>query len=380
MHEANKKVNKAIYINRDNLENEMQLDHFEEAINIVKEGNVTLPKNKKQLDSIPDELRKELNLPKDMKGFEIDFNEVRLMDSSLKRRKFIWSGQDVLEHSLNKEMSGNVIKYINKVRVWPKFSFGFVKKARCLLKMFVKSSFFENAMTMCVLGNTIVMAMDKYGNDSKVEDQLNFYNEIFTWIFIAEMILKLLAIGPGKYVSQPMNLLDGACVLISVVEIVIGFASGSDGGGQSLSAFRTVRVFRTFRVLRVARLLRFMRSMAVIVGVITRSLQSFFYIMVLMLLFVFIFALLGMQIFGGYYDFGEDFKARTNFDSFWIAYVSVFQVLTMENWHINMYESMRTSNPKVVTGIYYIAWIFIGNFVLLNLLLSIIFDAFVTED
>jgi len=52
----------------------------------------------------------------------------------------------------------------------------------------------------------------------------------------------------------------------------------------------------------------------------------------------------------------------------------------MENWHYNMYESMRTSNPKVVTGIYYIAWIFIGNFVLLNLLLSIIFDAFVTED
>ena len=52
----------------------------------------------------------------------------------------------------------------------------------------------------------------------------------------------------------------------------------------------------------------------------------------------------------------------------------------MENWHYNMYESMRTSNPKVVTGIYYISWIFIGNFVLLNLLLSIIFDAFVTED
>lgn len=52
----------------------------------------------------------------------------------------------------------------------------------------------------------------------------------------------------------------------------------------------------------------------------------------------------------------------------------------MENWHFNMYESMRTSNPKVVTGVYYIAWIFIGNFVILNLLLSIIFDAFVTED
>lgn len=47
---------------------------------------------------------------------------------------------------------------------------------------------------------------------------------------------------------------------------------------------------------------------------------------------------------------------------------------------MNMYDSMRTGNPKMVTGVYYIAWIFIGNFVLLNLLLSIIFDAFAQEE
>ena len=52
----------------------------------------------------------------------------------------------------------------------------------------------------------------------------------------------------------------------------------------------------------------------------------------------------------------------------------------MENWHFNMFVSMRTSTPKFVTGLYYLAWIFIGNMVLLNLLLSIIFDAFVTAD
>ena len=138
------------------------------------------------------------------------------------------------------------------------------------------------------------------------------------------MCLKLLAIGPKKYVREPMNLLDGACVLISVVEIVIAAITDGAEGGGSLSAFRTVRVFRTFRVLRVARLLKFMRSMAVIVDVISRSIESFFYIMVLMLLFVFIFALLGMQIFGGSYEFGDEEKARANFDSFWISYVSVF--------------------------------------------------------
>ena len=135
-----------------------------------------------------------------MKGFEIDFNEVRLKDSSLKRRKFIWSGQDVLEFSFNKAMSKLVVASLNKTRIWPKFTFGLIKKIRCLLKMFVKTSLFENFMTFCVLTNTIVMALDKYGNDLETEATLDFYNNIFTWIFIAEMCLKLLAIGAKKYV------------------------------------------------------------------------------------------------------------------------------------------------------------------------------------
>ena len=99
-----------------------------------------------------------------------------------------------------------------------------------------------------------------------------------------------------------------------------------------------------------------------------------------MLLFVFIFALLGMQIFGGQYDFGDDQKSRTNYDTFWIAYVSVFQIMTIENWHYNMYDSMRTNAPIYVTGLFYVVWIFIGNFILLNLLLTIIFDAFLRAD
>ena len=52
----------------------------------------------------------------------------------------------------------------------------------------------------------------------------------------------------------------------------------------------------------------------------------------------------------------------------------------MENWHFNMYESMRTKNYKFITGAYYIAWIFIGNFVILNLLLSVIMDGFAAQD
>ena len=85
-----------------------------------------------------------------------------------------------------------------------------------------------------------------------------------------------------------MNLFDGSIVTISLVEII--FLSG---GAKAVSAFRSVRIFRTFRVLRVTKLLRALAFMKVIIGVLSRSLQSFIYIALLLFLFIFIYSLLG---------------------------------------------------------------------------------------
>lgn len=134
------------------------------------------------------------------------------------------------------------------------------------------------------------------------------------------MVSKLLAIGPKKYMDDKMNWLDGAVVMISIIELLMTAVGGSGG---NLSAFRTVRVFRTFRVLRVARLLRALKSMKVIIGVIAKSAGSFVYITLLMFVFVFIYTLLGMQIFGGQFDF-EDGKPRGNYDTFIVGFLTVF--------------------------------------------------------
>jgi len=75
---------------------------------------------------------------------------------------------------------------------------------------------------------------------------------------------------------------------------------------------------------------------------------------------------------------------RSNYETFTVAFVTVFQVLTMENWQLVLYGSMNAAKGsiifKAVTGIYYISWIFIGNFILLNLFLAILIDAFGDED
>lgn len=97
----------------------------------------------------------------------------------------------------------------------------FIKKARAVLKMHVTSPFFEHLMTFCVLLNTVVMSLDHYQIELETENLLNSFSDLFTYIFIYEMSVKLLAIGPKKYVASKWNLLDGGVVLLSIVEIIV---------------------------------------------------------------------------------------------------------------------------------------------------------------
>ena len=125
-----------------------------------------------------------------------------------------------------------------------------------------------------------------------MEKDLELMNQIFTWIFIVELAMKLLARGAKKYVSEKFNLLDGGVVLLSIVEMIMN-SLGGGGGAGNLQAFRTVRVFRTFRVLRVTRILRSLKSMAMIIEVIQKAFMDFVWITLLMFVFIFIYTLLG---------------------------------------------------------------------------------------
>ena len=84
---------------------------------------------------IPQEIKDAFSLPKNIKkDYEIDFEQVRIADASLKRRTPIWSGQEVLDTGLNIDKSKWVLKKMNKLRVWPKGFYNTVKKFRCVLK------------------------------------------------------------------------------------------------------------------------------------------------------------------------------------------------------------------------------------------------------
>ena len=104
------------------------------------------------------------------------------------------------------------------------------------------------------------MALDAYGNTIELENYLQLLNSYFTYIFISEMTSKIFALSISKYVGDPMNLLDGSVVIMSIFEIIYTHVVSNDGT-SNIKTLKTLRLIRTFRVFRVARLLRALKSM-----------------------------------------------------------------------------------------------------------------------
>jgi hypothetical protein len=97
-----------------------------------------------------------------------------------------------------------------------------------------------------------------------------------------------------------MNIFDGLVVFFSFVEIIVNSASAGGSGGNSLS------VLRSFRLLRVFKLARSWKQLNDIITTVFDSLSSISYLSLILLLFMFITALLGMQLFGYAFAFCDE--------------------------------------------------------------------------
>jgi len=117
-------------------------------------------------------------------------------------------------------------------------------------------------------------------------------NTVLTWIFIIEMFIKLIGLGFKEYVSDDFNIFDGTIVVISIVEIIIEYIPGLEvGGGGAISALRAVRLLRIFKLARSWTSFRELLQKMVIT---LKDIRNF---SVLMLIFMFIYTLLGMELY-----------------------------------------------------------------------------------
>ena len=310
---------------------------------------------------------------------------------------------------------------------------------------------FEHLTMALIILNTIVMMCEYHLMPADLEKAFCYINYVLTIYFFLEMMVKILGLGIREYCRDNMNIFDGLVVISSLIEVGTDAAEGvcsGGGGGGGLS------VLRSFRLLRVFKLARSWKQLNNIINTIFKSIQSITYLMLILVLFIFIFSLLGMQLFGyefsfcsyvtgaerrcpndedgnqgypylpcggGHYDcyigkpyctaatngtfvdipgavhqekalclsypygktggdvteylgfVGKSEVSRHNFDTFFWATITIFQILTGENWNTVMYDGMRLNGGY---AIYFVLLVVVGNYIILNLFLAILLDNF----
>lgn len=193
------------------------------------------------------------------------------------------------------------------------------------------------------------------------------------------MIVKIIGLGPMYYMKDKFNIFDASIVFISLVDVIIYYAiAGSNGeedqsssSNSSSGAISAMRTFRLLRIFKLAQSWKEFQNLLITIGNTMKDISNF---SVLLFIFMFIYSLLGMELFAYKVKFDDDNKPMTNeqiienlpgsypdstFNTFLEAFTTVFIVLANDGWstiYINHYRACG----KFKATFYFVSMLILG--------------------
>jgi len=211
------------------------------------------------------------------------------------------------------------------------------------LNVFVKTSFFEVFIVFCIILNTATLSMDRYSQPKTETDILEIINFGLTMIFTLEMVLKIAGLGLREYVQDKFNQFDAVIVVASIIELGIAppsFLTVSKDltvKGGALSAMRAFRLFRLFKLARS------WKSLHHLLATMAKTLADVTSFALLLFLFIYIFALCGMQFFANRFRFDDDgYALELTTETVSCYYVTLFFSLLLTHAHIHSFTHSHT--------------------------------------
>ncbi|XP_044930236.1 voltage-dependent R-type calcium channel subunit alpha-1E isoform X4 [Mustela putorius furo] len=239
---------------------------------------------------------------------------------------------------------------------------------RISIRHMVKSQVFYWIVLSLVALNTACVAIVHHNQPQWLTHLLYYAEFLFLGLFLLEMSLKMYGMGPRLYFHSSFNCFDFGVTVGSIFEVVWAiFRPGTSFG---------ISVLRALRLLRIFKITKYWASLRNLVVSLMSSMKSIISLLFLLFLFIVVFALLGMQLFGGRFNF-NDGTPSANFDTFPAAIMTVFQILTGEDWNEVMYNGIRSQggvSSGMWSAIYFIVLTLFGNYTLLNVFLAIAVD------
>ncbi|XP_026537111.1 sodium channel protein type 8 subunit alpha isoform X2 [Notechis scutatus] len=244
-------------------------------------------------------------------------------------------------------------------------------KLKEIVNLIVMDPFVDLAITICIVLNTLFMAMEHHPMTPQFEHVLAVGNLIFTGIFTAEMFLKLIAMDPYYYFQEGWNIFDGFIVSLSLLELMLADVEG-------------LSVLRSFRLLRVFKLAKSWPTLNMLIKIIGNSVGALGNLTLVLAIIVFIFAVVGMQLFGKNYKecvckISPDCDLpRWHMHDFFHSFLIVFRVLCGE-WIETMWDCMEVAGQAMCLIVFMMVMV-IGNLVVLNLFLALLLSSFSADN
>ncbi|RHY27728.1 hypothetical protein DYB32_006570, partial [Aphanomyces invadans] len=216
---------------------------------------------------------------------------------------------------------------------------------------------FQGGMRVLILASIVVLAMDHYPSTPRFDSAYTQVLWFFTAVNVIEAALMLYAHGYKAYLTT--RWVDAIAVVVSI-----------------LDASPHLRVLRMLRLVRVTHLVSNSHSMVSILKTLTMSLPALLNVASLLLVFAFVYAILGMNLF---YDpmnplYGQCIRDVINFDSLTSTMMVLFVVVTGDNWTCYMHDVLP--QYPTVGRWYFTSFLVVGNYIILNLLIAVIMENF----
>lgn len=246
-----------------------------------------------------------------------------------------------------------------------------VRRARITIRRMCKQQWWFWLVIVLVFLNTCTVAVEHYNQPQWLTEFLFYAEFFFLGAFVFEMVIRLYALGLFVYFSSAFNRFDCAVITGSIFEVFwVNFRERA--GSFGLSGLRALRLLRVFKVTK------YWSPLRNLVIALMNALSSIMSLLFLLFLFIFIFALLGMQLFGGSFNFPTE-TPTSNFDTIIYALLTVFQVLTEEDWNQVMYTAIVSQGGRygggIIYSLYFVMLTLCGNYCLLNVFLAIACDS-----
>ena len=214
----------------------------------------------------------------------------------------------------------------------------------------VASQWFNNTIIGVILLNAVVIGMDTSAMlRASYHDTFVIANQVFLYIYIAEALIKMAAVYPkiGRYFSDGWNVFDFSIIVISLIP-----ATG-----------QLATLARLARLLRVLRLVSALPELRLIVATLVRSIPSMGHVLLLMSIIFYVYAVAGYHLF---HDVDP-----THWRSLGISLLSLFRIVTLEDWTDIMYAAMAV---KSWAWVYFVSFVVLGTFVVINLFIAVVIN------